>query len=579
MKRILIAFLALVLVLTIVPFQTFAAQGDKLIAITFDDGPDSTDTPRLLDGLKERGVHVTFFMQGRSASYNQQLVNRVYAEGHEIACHTWDHPNLNSASVGEIKNQISKSFAVLDKTCGKGTKYLVRPPYGNANATVRESVGAPLILWSVDTRDWESLNAGEVRKHMINDSYDGAIVLLHDIHSSSVDGALMGIDALKQRGYEFVTVSELFRRRGVSLNDGELYYCCKPTGTDLGPIDTPEITYTTDKVTMNITITANTDAPIYYTIDGSAPTKYSQVYTGPFEVKYPCDIRAVAAYNMNGSRSNMAVLAFGQTPCDPPEIHVENKILTLTHNLEDVSLYYTLDGSPATTQSTLYTGPVEIPGGHEIHAAAGGEFYKLSKEQVVFCSHRGVIMADVKPGDWYYEPIDRLAADGLMCGVGNNCFAPHEKLTRGMLVTLLYGCSGDDIGEDWGQTSAFSDVPRSRYYAKAVEWAYRNGIVAGYSTTSFGPNGNLTRQELSKIIDRYLAYRGCPLPAGESIKGKFADYRKIAGWALDSIEAMVSAGMLGGDGVNLNPRGTATRAEVSAILNRVLDYEAAHTGG
>ena len=117
MKRILIAFLALVLVLTIVPFQTFAAQGDKLIAITFDDGPDSTDTPRLLDGLKERGVHVTFFMQGRSASYNQQLVNRVYAEGHEIACHTWDHPNLNSASVGEIKNQISKSFTSSEPSC------------------------------------------------------------------------------------------------------------------------------------------------------------------------------------------------------------------------------------------------------------------------------------------------------------------------------------------------------------------------------------------------------------------------------------------------------------------------------
>lgn len=578
MKRFISVLVALVLVLTMLPMQAFASQGGKLIAITFDDGPDSTDTPRLLDGLKERGVHVTFFMQGRSASSNRELVDRVYAEGHEIACHTWDHPDLNNASVSEIKNQISKSFAVLDKTCGEGTKYLVRPPYGNANETVRKNIAAPLILWSVDTRDWESLDPEAVRQHMINDSYDGAIVLLHDIHSTSIDGALMGIDALKKQGYEFVTVSELFRRRGVSLNDGERYYSCKPTGTDLGPIDTPVITYTTDKVTMNITITANTDAPIYYTIDGSTPTKYSQVYTGPFEVAYPCDIHAVAAYNMNGSRSDMAVLAFGQTPCDPPEIHVENKILTLTHNLEDVNLYYTLDGSKATTQSTLYTGPVEIPGGHEIHAAAGGEFYKLSKERVIFCSDRGVLMADVNPSDWFYEPIDRLASEGLMSGVGNNCFAPNEKLTRGMLVTLLYGCSGDEIGEDWGQTSAFSDVPRSRYYAKAVEWAYRNGIVAGYTSTSFGPNQNLTRQELCKIVDRYLAYRGHPLPEGESVKGKFADYGKIASWALHSIEAMVSAGMLSGDGVNVNPRGTATRAEVAAILNRMLDYEAAYTG-
>ena len=574
MKRVLSLVLAILLVITMLPMQASAAKGSKLIALTFDDGPDTKDTPRLLDGLKEKGVKVTFFMQGQFAQSATGLVARAYAEGHEIGSHSWDHPNLAELSWAEVERQFERSYAVFDKICGTGSEYLIRPPYGITNDTIRANIDAPLIHWSVDTRDWESLNAYSVRDAILNESYDGAIVLLHDIHSTSVDGVLMAIDTLKARGFEFVTVSELFRRRGVEMKDGERYYECKPNGTDLGPIATPKITYTTDKVTMEITITADTDAPIYYTTDGSTPNNNSKVYTGPFTVDYPCDIKAVAAYNMNGSRSDTAILAFGQTPCAAPEIIMDGLTMTLKSDAEDVDIYYTIDGSTATSKSTLYTGPVEVPGGHYIHAVAGGGFYKMSKETVLFCSHRGVLMADVKPTDWYYKPIDRLVSEGLMSGVGNHCFEPHTKLTRGMLVALLYKCSGEDLGDGWTRTNKFSDVNQSKYYAKAVEWAWRSGVVSGYTDGTFRPNGNITRQELCVVIDSYLEYRGCALPRGESCKGVFADYGKIARWAKDSVEALVSAGMLSGDGTNVNPTGSATRAEVSAILNRVLDYEA-----
>ena len=573
MKRLLSFVLMLTLILTMMPVNVSAAQGDKLIALTFDDGPDSKDTPRLLDGLKERGVSVTFFVQGQSLEWGSRYVQRAYAEDHEIASHSWDHPNLPDLSTAAALKQFEKSYALLDKICGKGAEYLIRPPYGNSTEEFREKIDAPLIHWSVDTLDWELLNEYAVRDSILENAYDGAIVLLHDIHGTSVDGALMAIDVLTARGYELVTVSELFRRRGVELEDGKRYYQCKPNGTDLGPIPEPKITYTTDKKTMQITITAGSDAPVYYTTDGSAPTTQSRIYTEPFTVEYPCNIRAVAAYKLNGSRSRTAVLAMGATPCDPPEMEVRDMKLILTHELKTVDIHYTLDGSTPSYDSPMYTGPVEIEGGHYIRAIAGGGFYAKSREIKLYCSENGNLYADVKPGDWYYEPIDKLVTLGLMSGMGEHRFAPNTKLTRAMMVALLYRCSGDDLGDNWKKTSQFTDVKADKYYAEAVEWAYRNEIVSGYSAKIFRPDGNITRQEMCKVIDGYLSYRGCALERGGSCKKLFSDYKKIGSWALSSVEAMAAAGLISGSDGKMNPGGNATRAEVASVLGRMLDYE------
>lgn len=573
MKRVLSLMLALVLIVGLMPLRADAAAGGKLIALTFDDGPDKQDTPRLLDGLAERGVKVTFFMQGKNADYYPDIVSRVYQEGHEIGSHSWDHPNLVELTEAQIRSQFSRSYEVLDETCGQGTGYLVRPPYGNTNEWVREIIDTPLIYWSVDPEDWDVRNAQVVRQRIVDNAYDGAIVLVHDIHSTTIDGALMAIDDLLAQGYEFVTVSELFRRRGVELENCMKYYDCKNNGTDLGPIPAPEITYTTDKVTMTITIQGQSDAPIYYTTDGSCPNGEAALYTGPFTVDYPTDIKAVAAYRLNGSRSDLAVLEFGKTPCAPPEISVENGVMTLTCQTGNVDMYYTLDGSAASLGAILYTGPVEIPGGHYIRAVSGGGYYKKSAETVLYYSETGNLYADVKPDAWYFEGIDRVVTAGVMNGVGEHKFAPMQKLTRGMLVTLLYRYSGDSLGENWTRTYTFRDVKAGSWYEEGVEWAYRSGIVNGYSSSAFGPDDNLTRQELCKVVDYFLAYRGNGLPAGGSCADVFADYERIAKWALPSVEAMVSAGLIQGDGRNMNPLGNASRAEVAVILTRVMDYE------
>ena len=569
MKRLLAMVLLLALTLTMVPFSASAAKGSKLIALTFDDGPDYYDTPKLLDGLKARGAKATFFVLGERIDWYPKIVQRAYDEGHEIGCHSWDHPNLVELSDDQVRRQFSRMYQLLEDICGTDATYLVRTPYGSTNSRIREIIGRPLIQWSVDTLDWDLLDAYKVRDAILRDAYDGAIVLLHDIHRTSVDGVLMAIDTLKDWGYEFVTVSELYRRRGVELENCKVHYHCKPTGTDLGPIPAPEITGRAAEHGVEITITTETDAPIYYTTDGTLPNGSSHRYSGPFTISKSCTIRAVASYDMNGSRSEPAILTPGDYLCDAPEISVENQTLTLSHPSDDVSIYYTLNGKTATTASNRYQGPVTVKGGSWIHAIAGGGDYQNSEETVLYYSARGILSADMNPKSWYFDAMDELAARGLMNGVGDHRFAPEETLTRGMLVALIYRCSGDSLG-DWTQTSAFTDVRKTSYYAEAVEWAWRNGIVNGYSETQFGPEGLITREELCCIIYRYLNSQGMTLDRGPSCADRYDDYDRIHSWALESVEAMTAIGLINGNGHSMDPRGNATRAQTASLLVRML---------
>ena len=143
-------------------------------------------------------------------------------------------------------------------------------------------MGAPLVYWSVDPQDWKYRNAETVKNHIVDDAFDGAIILVHDIHSTSVDGALAAIDILQNRGYEFVTVRELFRRRGQSMENGVQYYSCKPNGTDLGPVEAPVISAQPEGSQLRVTMTAQSGAAIYYTTGDSQLNQESSRYTGSF---------------------------------------------------------------------------------------------------------------------------------------------------------------------------------------------------------------------------------------------------------------------------------------------------------
>ena len=209
--------------------DTFIPQGDKYIALTFDDGPTGNEdgcTERLLDGLKERNAHATFFLCGYRMKDFNSMMERYLTEGHEIGNHTTDHIRLDIDTADGGLEQISSNQEHIAAYTGEAPT-LMRPVGGAYNDAVLASMkqlGLPVILWNVDTLDWKYHDDADiVRQRIIDNAGDGVIVLEHDLYEATVDGVLAAIDELQQQGYAFVTVSELAQLKGVTLEPGKVY--------------------------------------------------------------------------------------------------------------------------------------------------------------------------------------------------------------------------------------------------------------------------------------------------------------------------------------------------------------------
>jgi peptidoglycan/xylan/chitin deacetylase (PgdA/CDA1 family) len=180
--------------------------------MTFDDGPHPKLTPKLLDFLKERGIKATFFVIGKNVAEFPDISKRIVDEGHEIANHSWSHPQLPKLSPSAFAAEIAQTNEAIEKATGV-RPVTMRPPYGaiNANLTKRlnEEYGLSVILWSVDPLDWKIRKSDHVSSHIIKNAAPGGIILAHDIHASTVDAMPESFDALLAKGYKFVTVSEL----------------------------------------------------------------------------------------------------------------------------------------------------------------------------------------------------------------------------------------------------------------------------------------------------------------------------------------------------------------------------------
>jgi peptidoglycan/xylan/chitin deacetylase (PgdA/CDA1 family) len=189
------------------------------IAMTFDDGPHATFTPRLLDILKERNIKATFFLVGQNAREYPAIVRRILAEGHELGNHTWDHGSLSSMSAQKVHDELAKTHqAVLDAS-GYNMR-IMRPPYGATNARVKQQCwdefGYATIIWSVDPFDWKRPGSKVVEQRILSGVHPGAIILAHDIHGGTIDAMPDTLDALLSKGYRFVTVSQLLNLASTS---------------------------------------------------------------------------------------------------------------------------------------------------------------------------------------------------------------------------------------------------------------------------------------------------------------------------------------------------------------------------
>ncbi|BDZ43413.1 hypothetical protein GCM10025865_27120 [Paraoerskovia sediminicola] len=194
----------------------------KCIALTFDDGPgEYTDT--LLDELADKGVKATFMLVGRSVATHPDAVAREVAEGHAIGNHTWDHADLRKLSADQIKDEIDRTNDAIEDAAGIGTT-LVRQPYGATNDTVTGVLtdeGDASILWDVDTEDWKNRDADETTQRALDGAHAGAIILMHDIHPTTVEAIPGIIDQLQDAGYTLVTIPQLL---GDDLEPGSAHF-------------------------------------------------------------------------------------------------------------------------------------------------------------------------------------------------------------------------------------------------------------------------------------------------------------------------------------------------------------------
>lgn len=208
-------------------------QAPPRVSLTFDDGPNGTYTPQLLDIFSKHGARATFFVLGRNATNTRQLIRRMSAEGHELGIHTWSHPYLTRLSNEAIKRDLARCQALLGPLVDHEIRWF-RPPYGDINARVRSVIndaGYRVAMWSVDPKDWQRPGSSVVAQRILNRVRDGSVVVLHDgggNRAGTVKAMSTVVPALVERGYELVTMSELtglvappLEERGMLLTIGD----------------------------------------------------------------------------------------------------------------------------------------------------------------------------------------------------------------------------------------------------------------------------------------------------------------------------------------------------------------------
>ncbi len=183
----------------------------KMIAITLDDGPHKSNTIRTVELFEKYNGRATFLMLGKNVKQYPEIVKTVYEHGFEIGSHSWDHPDLRKLDANAIEKQIVDTQNEIFKITGYEPE-IIRPPYGAVNETAKQVIannGMKIALWNLDTEDWKVKNAQKIKETIVNKAFDGAVILIHDIHTFTIDGLEMALEELNRNGYQFVTLETL----------------------------------------------------------------------------------------------------------------------------------------------------------------------------------------------------------------------------------------------------------------------------------------------------------------------------------------------------------------------------------
>ena len=337
-----------------------------------------------------------------------------------------------------------------------------------------------------------------------------------------------------------------------------------------------------------ITLSTESGAQIRYTLDGTCPKQTNAlVYQDPITVTADTTLRAVAV--KNGEYSNtirMVLTVTDSEPSDPsgsggggggggaatypvstpsgvpngtisvsPNSAAKDEKVTITVKPDDGYTLDTLTVTDANGNAVSLTRVSDTQYTFSMPAS------KVSVKATFKAESSPLPFTDVGTGDWFYEAVKYAYDNGIMNGAGNNLFAPTANLTRGQICQVLYNLEGTPAAG----SGAFTDVADGQWYADAVNWAAANDIVDGYGNGKFGPEDDITREQMAQILCNYAAFKDCDV----SVQGDLATFNdgaKTSDWALSAMKWAVGTGLLQGHNGNLNPTGTATRAEVAQIL-------------
>ena len=238
-RRTVCLLLAALFCLALAPMASAVSDydrpGQKLLALTFDDGPGPY-SDQILDTLAAHNAKATFFMNGYKVRRYADQVRRMVDEGHQIANHTYNHPQLTKCSDAKLRQEMDATAEVFTEVTGLtgtgNTGFYMRPPYGAFNKRVTSLVGVPVIWCTVDSGDWKYQSADRLVSYTGSVVKDGDIVVMHEIHKSTAQGLSRLLDTLQAQGFQMVTLEDLFWRRGIEPQPGVVYYSAKNTGVD-----------------------------------------------------------------------------------------------------------------------------------------------------------------------------------------------------------------------------------------------------------------------------------------------------------------------------------------------------------
>lgn len=446
-----------------------SANNTKLVALTFDDGPTAKYTPALLDGLSARGVKATFFLVGRSVSYYPELAVRENAEGHQVADHTWSHAWLTKCGPAKIVDEVYSASTELKQLTGRSNFYL-RAPYGAVNSAVKECVGMPIILWSVDPGNG-NMNTGEaaMMQNAVANAYDGSIIILHDSSQKNVDVALYTIDQLRAKGYEFVTVEELFRLRGITPQNGAVYYNVPRSSAETSFDETKLSTHWAYKDIQFV------EKEKIMTGDGKAfsPNTYISRATA-----------ATVLWRMAGSPAAGAEVMSSPVPSP------------------------TLPVSPEGTNAPASPRPAPSPSAPEPSAAVWpsakvSPCASVSPSASPSVSPTAQVFPDVPAGQWYTEAVAWAHENGYLRGGTDGKFNPDAYMTKEQLYAMLarYRQTALKSMPRASAPAVYADDDRIGNWAVKSVSLFRN---AGFSSKNdpqiFRPKDNATRAETAELI-------------------------------------------------------------------------------